>query len=152
NRGTAPAILYALLRMAEDGPNGAVAIFPSDHYVSDDARFMAHVDAAFELVGRRPDLVTLLGLAPDRPETEYGWIEPAQPLVGPAGWSSYGVQRFWEKPEPRVARRLLDSGCLWNSFVMVGQVNTLLGLIDRTLTGLVREFLPIRRFLGTPMG
>src|SRR5262249_8871019 len=97
NRGTAPAILYALLRMAEVAPNDAVAILPSDHFVSDDARFMAHVDAAFDLVGARPDLVALLGLAPDRAETEYGWIEPAQPVIGPAGPSSYGVRRFWEK-------------------------------------------------------
>jgi mannose-1-phosphate guanylyltransferase len=38
-RGTAPAVLYGLLRIAETAPLDAVALFPSDHYVSDDARF-----------------------------------------------------------------------------------------------------------------
>jgi mannose-1-phosphate guanylyltransferase len=40
-RSTAPAILYGLLRIADSAPSDAVAVFPSDHYVSDDARFMA---------------------------------------------------------------------------------------------------------------
>jgi len=54
NRGTAPAIFYALLRLAAVAPDAPVAIFPSDHYVSDGAVFMAHVAAAFDAVaGRR---------------------------------------------------------------------------------------------------
>ena len=151
NRGTAPAILYALLRVAAIAPNDPVAIFPSDHYVSDDDAFMAHVGAAFDLTAARPDLVALLGVSPDRPETEYGWIEPAQPVLGPQGWPLYRVRRFWEKPAPDLARALLEDGCLWNSFVMVGRVASLLGLIDRALPDLSRAFLPLRRFLGTHM-
>jgi mannose-1-phosphate guanylyltransferase len=110
---------------------------------------MAHVGAAFELVHDRPDLVALLGVTPDRPETEYGWIEPAEPVVGPWEWPPYRVRRFWEKPAPDLARTLLEDGCLWNSFVMVGRVASLLGLIGRTLPDLSRAFLPLRRFLGT---
>jgi mannose-1-phosphate guanylyltransferase len=36
NRGTAPAILYGLLKIAESNPAATIAVFPSDHYVSDD--------------------------------------------------------------------------------------------------------------------
>ena len=151
NRGTAPAILYALLRVAAVTPSAPVAIFPSDHHVSDDEDFMAHVHAAFDLVDARPDLVTLLGITPDRPETEYGWIEPAQPIVGPRGRPFYGVRRFWEKPASELAQALLADGCLWNSFVMVGLGATLLGLIERTLRDLFSAFLPVRRWMGTPM-
>jgi len=32
NRGTAPAILYSLMRLSEIDPKGIVAFFPSDHY------------------------------------------------------------------------------------------------------------------------
>jgi mannose-1-phosphate guanylyltransferase len=151
NRGTAPAILCALLRVAAVAPDDAVAILPSDHYVSDDRQFMAHVDAAFDLVADRPDVVTLLGITPDRAETEYGWIEPAQPLVGPRGQRFFGVRRFWEKPDLALARTLWQGGCLWNSFVIVGRAATLLGLIDQTLPDLTRAFRPIRRFVGTPL-
>jgi hypothetical protein len=42
NRGTASAILYALLRLVKIGHRGSVVIFPSDHYISDDPRFMTY--------------------------------------------------------------------------------------------------------------
>jgi mannose-1-phosphate guanylyltransferase len=151
NRGTAPAILYALLRIGAVASRDPVAILPSDHYVSNDERFMAHVDAAFDLAVARPDLVTLLGITPDRPETEYGWIEPAYEVRGPGGRLSHGVRRFWEKPDASLARSLFDRGCLWNSFVMVGRGATLIELIEETLPDLTRAFLPIQRFMGTSL-
>jgi mannose-1-phosphate guanylyltransferase len=46
NRGTAPAILYALMRLSEVARDAYVAVFPSDHFVSDDHEFMHHVDSA----------------------------------------------------------------------------------------------------------
>lgn len=107
NRGTAPAILYALLRVERQAPLGAVALMPSDHYVSDDAAFMAHVDAAFDAVDLRPDLAVLLGVTPTSPETEYGWIEPADalPVASPA--LLLRVRQLWEKPTRLVAESLL---------------------------------------------
>ena len=82
NRGTAPAILYSLLRIAAVDPHAVVAFLPSDHYVSDNEQFMAHIHAALEIARRRTDLVILLGLDPERPEVEYGWIEPTEPIYG----------------------------------------------------------------------
>jgi mannose-1-phosphate guanylyltransferase len=76
NKGTAPAILYALMRVAAKAPKAIVALFPSDHYFADDEAFMSHVDAAFDAVQARPTMITLLGITPSSPETEYGWIEP----------------------------------------------------------------------------
>ncbi len=149
NRGTAPAILYALLRIAAAAPGGSVALLPSDHYVSNNQAFMAHVEAAFEAVGPRTDLVALLGITPDAPQVEYGWIEPADPIRGRGQAPIYRVRRFWEKPSAPTAERLLEEGCLWNSFVMVAQVSTLLSLIARTLPSLVAAFADLRPALGT---
>ena len=53
NRGTAPAVLYALLRLTTLAPRDRVAFFPADHHVSDDRAFMSHVDAAFEASAER---------------------------------------------------------------------------------------------------
>lgn len=117
NRGTAPAILLALLRVAALAPTGSVALFPSDHYVSDDRSFTTHVKAAFEALLARPDFVTLLGIAPDRPEVEYGWIELGGPVPGLSQLQR--VLRFWGKPSPALAETLFAQGCLWNSLVMV---------------------------------
>jgi hypothetical protein len=46
NQGTAPAILYSLLRLWEMDPKGLVAFFPSDHHFSDDDAFSRHIDSA----------------------------------------------------------------------------------------------------------
>lgn len=140
NRGTAPAILYGLLRISTVGPTDAVAVVPSDHYVSDDHAFMAHVAAAFTAVRERPELVILLGLTPESPEVEYGWIEPAEPIPAPGPGVLYRVGRFWEKPSPARARMLLARGCLWNSFVMVARVPALLAVIRRTIPRLYYPF------------
>ncbi len=136
NRGTAAGILYPLLRLEALTTDDAVAVVPSDHYVSDDARFMGHVQAAFEAVRARPALTVLLGIRPDRPEPEYGWIEPGPavlPVARPWPVLVSAVRRFWEKPGPDHARALEARGCLWNSFVMVARVATLIALVRETL-------------------
>lgn len=148
NRGTAPAILYSLLRLAEMAAEGAVAIFPSDHFVSDDDRFMRHVDLAFRVVAARPASTVLLGIRPDRPESAYGWMEPAEPL-GVEGIAAFGVRRFWEKPKPELTRVLWGRRCLWNSFVIVARVSTLLDQILAALPGLYFSFDTVRPALGT---
>ena len=144
NRGTAPAILYALLRIAEAATNDLVAILPSDHFVSDDGRFMAHVEAAFEAVTIRPELVILLGITPDNAEVEYGWIEPADPLLRIDSSSLHRVRRFWEKPPAALAHTLRASGCLWNSFVIVARVADLVNLIAATVPDLLDRFSSLR--------
>ena len=100
NRGIAPVIFYALLRVATVARNAAVAISPSDHYVSDDEAFMAHVGAGFDRVAARPELVALLAITPDRPETEYGWIEPGEPVAGRSGRRSIGSDASGRGPRP----------------------------------------------------
>lgn len=151
NRGTAPAILGALIRLIEAGGAGTVAIFPSDHYISDDSIFMGHVSAAFRAVDHSPQLIVLLGITPDGPETEYGWIEPGAPVT--AAHAVPGqikhIRRFWEKPLPDIARQLYDRRCLWNSFVLVANATTLQSLIARALPGLYLALTRIRSFLGT---
>jgi mannose-1-phosphate guanylyltransferase len=150
NRGTAPAILYNLLRVASLDPKSSVAIFPSDHYISDDEAFMYCVEAAFEAIRVMPASVILLGINPDGPEIEYGWIEPAESVFVPASGTLFRVRRFWEKPLPGLAERLFSKGCFWNSFVMVGRVQTLLSLIDKNIPHLYHPFRRLIPAFNTP--
>lgn len=150
NRGTAPAVVYALLRLTALGFDGPVALFPSDHHFSDDRAFMWAVEQAFETVSTRPSLTVLLGMAADRPEVEYGWIEPADLILGRWPWPIYRVRRFWEKPSKPIAERLEAAGCLWNCFVVVARPSTLEQLIRRATPNLYRAFAPLRLRLGTP--
>jgi mannose-1-phosphate guanylyltransferase len=126
NNGTAPAILYALLRVAAKSPKAIVALFPSDHFFADDEEFMSHIDVAIDAVAIQPEMVMLLGITPTAPETEYGWIEPEPSILASVQKSITRVSQFWEKPSLTCATSLMDRGCLWNSFVMVGRVDALL--------------------------
>ena len=140
NKGTAPAILYALLRVAKKSPHAMVALFPSDHFFTDDELFMSHIDTAFAAVQVRPELVTLLGIKPTSAEKEYGWIEPQRSILGSAARSITQVERFWEKPNARLAHTLMERGCLWNSFVIVGRVNALLRMTQAAIPQLYAQF------------
>jgi mannose-1-phosphate guanylyltransferase len=153
NRGTAAGILYPLLRLETLTGSDVVALFPSDHYVSDDELFMDHVDTAFDAVRACPDLTVLLGVRPDRPETEYGWIEPGPPIVPltrPWPMLVSGVRRFWEKPPPKVAAAVEARGCLWNSFVIVARVSALLGLVWQALPALYARLAAARPAFDGP--
>ena len=147
-RGTAPAILYGLMRLRALGPTAPVAIFPSDHWFSDDDGFMAAVATAYDAVETLSSVVVLLGLPPDRPEPQYGWIEPGAPLPGP--WVLREVNRFVEKPTRETAERLYAAGGLWNAFVLIGQRWALLDLFREATPALVASFAPLRAELDTP--
>ena len=140
NKGTAPAILYALLQVAAKSPKAVVALFPSDHYFADDEEFMSHIDVAIDAVEIHPETVLLLGIAPTFPETEYGWIEPHSSILASAQRSITRVRKFWEKPSLNVATSLMDRGCLWNSFVMVGRVDALLKMTQAAMPEMYAAF------------
>jgi len=150
NKGTAPAILFSLLRIAQLSPNATVAFFPSDHYFADDDEFMSHVESAFRAAQTHPETVTLLGIKPESPEVEYGWIESESSLFGQLPRSISRVRKFWEKPSALVARGLMERGCLWNSFVMVGRVDAFLKMTERAMPGLFDFFSAIALTFGTP--
>ncbi len=149
NLGTTPAILYSLMRLSILNPTATVAFFPSDHYFADGHGFMRHVDSAFRAVNTRPEMIVLLGIEADRPEIEYGWIEPAASIFGHLPQVIRRVKRFWEKPSARVAVNFLNKGFLWNSFVMVGRVDAFLKMVQRAVPELYQAFEQVKPALGT---
>ncbi len=145
NIGTAPAILYSLLRLEQRNPAASVAFFPSDHYFSDNRIFISYIETVFNAVRLQPDSVILLGITPESPDEEYGWIEPEKNTTQ----NLWNVRRFWEKPAPALARELLMRGCLWNSFVMVGQVSAFLKMIRKSAAELYEQFDAVKSKLST---
>lgn len=134
NRDTGPGLTFSLLHLARYHPGATVAVFPCDHYVSDDLAFIAHVQRATRIVNQLPEKVVLLGICPDCPEPGYGYIEPAQPLQTlPDASTAYHVAAFWEKPTAGLAQKITTRGGLWNSFVMVFQLERMLKLLQHMM-------------------
>lgn len=131
NRDTGPGLLFSLLALARRQPEARVAVFPSDHWVQDDARFVSHVERASRFVEGHPTKIALIGVRPDRPETGLGYIVPGQRLAPDADGAAFQVAHFVEKPAPAVAEHLVRGGALWNVFVMVFRVDRLLTLVRR---------------------
>ncbi len=111
-RNTAPAACVAALRLAERDPKALVLLLPSDHHITDQAGFRAAVDQA-AAAAAKGWLVTF-GVAPDRPETGYGYIRRGEALEGLA--SCHRVEAFVEKPGLEAAEAYLADGRhAWNS-------------------------------------
>src|SRR5215471_7525014 len=124
NKGTAPAIVCALERIAQADPDAVVSILPSDHYYSSESAFTAALESALGIAEQLTNSVILLGAEPNQAETEYGWIEVGETMDGHSGL--FRVEGFKEKPPLALAQILLRGNCLWNTFVMVGHVGAFL--------------------------
>lgn len=116
-RNTAPAIALAAARL---NPDAVMLVCPSDHYIADSAAFSsAAVNAA--ALARKGWLVSF-GIAPDRPETGYGYIRRADALDG-----GYRVAEFVEKPDlSRAEAFLADGSYSWNGGIFAFRAGTLL--------------------------
>jgi mannose-1-phosphate guanylyltransferase len=130
NKGTTPAIVYSLVKLLSLDEHAIVCFFPADHYYAEDQLFVRAVDRAVQLASENSGSVILLGATPRSPETAYGYIEPGARLKGTPGWSAFWVNRFWEKPSLNDAWGLLERGCLWNTFVMIGGVTAFLRILE----------------------
>ena len=126
NRGTTSAIAAALVRIRRLAGDAVVGFFPADHYYRDACLFRRTVAAMFTAAHADPERIFLLGAEATRPETDYGWIQPGDPLKVPQldaarRTRAYAVRRFHEKPTEPEAIDLFARRCLWNTFVFAGR-------------------------------
>jgi len=148
NLDTGPGLLLPLARIRARDRGARVAFLPSDHHVTDPSPLIAALRATAD--ARTRDRVTLLGVTPDRPETEYGWILRGRRLTRAGGSGAYAVRRFAEKPAAEVADRLHRRGALWNTFISVGPVAAYWALARRHLPAHTAALARYARRIGGP--
>lgn len=129
NRGTAHGILLSVLSILERDPLARIVFLPADHHVRDERTLGASLREAATSLTRNPDTLSLIGIEPEEADPELGYIVPG---AGPAR-SARPVDRFVEKPEAALARRLVAAGALWNSFIFAASGPALLGLLRQRL-------------------
>jgi mannose-1-phosphate guanylyltransferase len=135
NRGTAIGILYSLVHILSLDPEAQVLLLPSDHYVAEENVLNGALGAALKHVAQVPDRPVLLGLHPDEPDSELGYIMPG----APDEFGARGVARFIEKPELPAASQLVRSGGLWNTFIIAASARSLLNLFLPRFAPIVME-------------
>ena len=128
NKGTGYGILLALLRLARVNPAAIVTLLPADHYFKDEAPVVRTLRSAANLASENPRTIYLLGCEPEGPDSELGYILPAERQYGNAS----AVVGFTEKPELSYAQELLRLGAVWNLFILVGGLEALLELFEES--------------------
>ena len=149
DRGTAAGILFPAQWVAWRDPGATLAVFPSDHFVLEEAALMEHVGRVAAWVDEHPDRIVLLGAQATEPEVEYGWIEPGRPLDPEGPTRLWEIRRFWEKPTEDLARVCLDAGCLWNTFILVGKAKMFVQAGQEALPEVADRLARMGRFRGT---
>ena len=151
NRETGLGILYPLLHVYQRDPEATVCLFPSDHFILNEQNFMKHVGFSTQFVASHPQSVVLLGVKPQKPEGEYGWIVTGEQLVNNDGRRVHEVSRFVEKPDAFTAYHLYQSGYLWNSMVIVCRAKRLLSLFKMFTPAAYQALFGIRNVFGTSL-
>jgi mannose-1-phosphate guanylyltransferase len=149
NRETGPGLLLPLIHLYKRYPQSTVVIFPSDHFILEQDLFMNYVNLAFNAVERDPSRLILLGIDPNEPDPEYGYILPDGELNNPAALNVHKVKLFIEKPDLQAARALISQGGLWNSMVAVFRTETFLDLVRLITPELHGSFQKILKAIDT---
>ncbi len=130
-RNTAPAIGLAAFLLLRENPDAVIGLFPSDHVIGDETRYLETLARGIEIAAVGANIV-VLGIQPNRAETGYGYIEAGAAFDGEA----LRVRRFTEKPDAKTAAEFVAAGnYFWNSGMFLWSA--------RTLAGALREHLPM---------
>ena len=130
-RNTAPACGLAAFLIERQNPDAVIGIFPSDHVIADEPRFLKALQKGIAIAAQGDNTV-VLGIEPSRAETGYGYIEAGDQAKED---SVLHVRRFTEKPNQNRAEEFVAAGnYYWNSGMFLWSA--------RTLANAVREHLP----------
>ncbi|MBR6280808.1 MAG: mannose-1-phosphate guanylyltransferase [Bacteroidales bacterium] len=150
NRNTAPCLAYATYSLLKRDPEAVVVATPADHLIGDLGLFEETISAALAYAAGNDSLITL-GIVPDRPDTNFGYIQAT------GGKESYNqnipvkVKTFTEKPDQELAEVFLASGeFLWNSGIFVWQASVIRGEMEQYLPEVTELFRGWESRLGTP--
>ncbi|WP_214754767.1 sugar phosphate nucleotidyltransferase [Exiguobacterium sp. s16] len=124
-RDTYPAIALAttyLSSIHQVDRDEVVVVLPVDPYV--DNAFFERVKLLEEVLHMTNADLALMGVSPTYPSSKYGYIVPEQTDKHEDAWVN--VDCFTEKPSEDAAKKLIESGALWNCGVFAFRLGYLL--------------------------
>ena len=109
SKNTFSALALPVLASMKQNAEERYIVLPSDHYIPFNKSFYKTCATIKNLF--RKEALTLLGVLPDNPSTEYGYIS-----INPSNDELKRVKSFIEKPKLDKAKQLLKQpDTLWNS-------------------------------------
>lgn len=147
-KNTAPCIGLGAVHMAKRYGDAVMMVLPSDHLIKYTSLFLNTLSDACEVAEQGENLVTL-GIAPDSPETGYGYIkfQPERTLG-----RAFAVDKFVEKPDLETAKAYLASEqYLWNSGMFIWRTSTILKNLEAYLPETYQGLCSIGEAIGTDL-
>ena len=117
-RDTFPAIVLACMYLKDVkniDVNDTVVISPVDPYVNDE--YFRSLKLLDDKMKTSANNIGLIGIKPTYPSEKYGYIVLRNNVGAKHCEPELVVDRFVEKPSESEARKLIDSGALWNGGV-----------------------------------
>jgi mannose-1-phosphate guanylyltransferase len=129
-RNTLPCLALAQIVLRKIEPDAIQIVLPADHIIPSREAFQQSVGVAIH-AAQTGGLVTL-GIPATLPATEYGYIQPGEPIEGPNEGGAWAVRQFIEKPDMARAQELLASGVyFWNSGIFVWSTSAFEAALER---------------------
>ncbi|MBR4660778.1 MAG: mannose-1-phosphate guanylyltransferase [Bacteroidales bacterium] len=150
-RNTAPCVAYATYKIYAQNPDAVIVVTPADHLIQGEKEFTATVSAALRYAEKH-DILGTIGVAPTRPDTNYGYIQ-----VNPRraenfeGQRVYPVKTFTEKPNEDLAKVFLETGeFFWNSGMFIWNARTIKAELETHIPEIADLFRDYASFMGKP--
>ncbi len=149
DRGTAAAIFLALTYVRKQSPAATVVIYPSDHFVYPEDRFLNIMRSAVSMAQATKHWLILLGASARNPEPDYGWIQPGAHLGWVNGHRLRTANKFTEKPSIDRCRQAMAKGGLWNTLILTADLALLWDQGRRHLPDMITLLERFAEFIGT---
>lgn len=145
-RNTAACIAYATMEIYRRYGSGLLCCIPADGYIKDLSNYTKALKLAYD-AAEDTGCLTIIGIRPTYASTGYGYIDVEKnPKKQPP--KVYG---FTEKPDEKTARKMLESGnFLWNSGILVGDMDVIVSSIKKYLPNHYEKLYPCFSLMESP--
>ena len=133
-KNTAAAVGLASVIIKKSDPEAVTVVLSCDQMYSQKRRLLQVIKAAAKLAQER-DALVVVGIRPDRPAVEYGYLKITQNAKRKMqNEKAYKVEKFIEKPTlPKAKMYVKSKRYLWNSGIFVWRVSSILKAIKKYL-------------------
>lgn len=150
-RNTAPCIALAAAHIdARYGEDTVMAVFPSDHFITNAGEFLQCVKTGCSAAAEIGDIITL-GVEPTRPESAFGYIQlrDNEHVCTTDNGFLRRISTFAEKPDIETAKRFVASGdFLWNTGIFFWKTST----FRQAFTTYLPDYAPFFKLLDKHIG
>lgn len=144
-RNTAPCVALGAAIIGAKYDDALMMVLPSDHLVKYSSMFQTTLMDACDVAEKGDNLVTV-GIAPDHPETGYGYIKFKNEITN---GRAFKVDKFVEKPSLEKAKEYLaEDDYLWNSGMFLWKISSVMKRFKELIPDVYEGVMTISKALG----